>query len=430
MNSKIHCSDCWGLVNRIILFAIVVLNSSSHAEAQEHKITLGGVANGGILSLTKVSYRSASFVSIQTTQGESANSVLKRLATEINKSDLLAPSGWFNGSSGIRIVAEARGDALVMPGFYRYAFTGTDTGFVIPKPILSFSGSYDSDKNQVVFHWLNPGEHNNEIHLSGSTLPADATSFISDWKGAKTRSSDDDFFPYWLGIVFERGKTELGVTVSPPAGIDLKINSQEELDAFPFYMGVAPNWCGWSDSSNAGAVKLEQGNKPGVLPKGYIRNPDQKPVYQIIKTTQSGVQGGVWRRFLGLKPGNTYQVEVRLNTLEMDACTNAWSFSFHAACDNPDGSGLTEAQMAGQAALPDGNKGPEAGRVALYEPGVTTKGQWMKRSTDTPGSGLEIKNITLPKDVTSITVWLRHSGANSTGVGMDWIKLTDVTDKH
>ena len=131
-----------------------------------------------------------------------------------------------------------------------------------------------------------------------------------------------------------------------------------------------------------------------------------------------------------MKPGHTYKVEVRLNTLQMDACTNAWAFSFHAASDNPDGSGLTVAQMAGRTALPDGSKGPEAGRVALYEPGTTTKGKWKKRSTDQSVPGLEIKNVTLPENVTSITVWLRHSGANSTGVGMDWIRLTDVTDER
>ena len=155
--------------------------------------------------------------------------------------------------------------------------------------------------------------------------------------------------------------------------------------------------------------------------------PSEKPLYQIIRTTHGGAQGGVWRRFLGLRPGHTYKIEVRLNTLEMDACTNAWAFSFHAARDNADGTGLTEAQMAGRVVLPDGNKGAEAGRVTFYEPGVTTKGKWVKRSTDKPGPGLEISNITLPTEVTSITVWIRHSGENSTGVGMDWIRLEDVT---
>jgi hypothetical protein len=166
------------------------------------------------------------------------------------------------------------------------------------------------------------------------------------------------------------------------------------------------------------------------LPNSFITEPDEKPFYQIVKTAKVGIQGGVWRRFLGLNPGHTYKVEVRLNTLQMGDCTNEWAYSFHAAYDHAGGQGLTTNQLAGVAALPDGSKGPAAGRVALYGPGVTTKGKWEKRSTDKAGPGLEIKDITLPDNVTSITVWLRHSGADSTGVGMDWIRLEDVTSSR
>ena len=192
-------------------------------------------------------------------------------------------------------------------------------------------------------------------------------------------------------------------------------------------MGLAPNWSCWSDGP-PDACKCEQGIKTDV-DMNVRGEPYEKPLYQLIKTTRSGVQGGVWRRFLGLKPGHTYKIEVLLNTLQMDACTNAWAFSFHAAHDNPDGTGLTVPQMAGRAALPDGSKGEKAGCVALYKPGVTTKGEWVKRSTNKPGPGLEIKNITLPADVRSITVWLRHSGENSSGVGMDWIRVEEVATR-
>jgi hypothetical protein len=282
--------------------------------------------------------------------------------------------------------------------------------------VLSVSGSYDAEKHQVSLSWINPPDQYEAIDVGGESFPPNTTNCTYDCDPSKRGH---------MSFGWVRGKR--GDVFSPPASIIINTNSQEELDTFPFYMGLAPNWNYWSDSTNADAVKCEQGIKPDV-DMAVRGDPWDKPLYQIIKTTQSGVQGGVWRRFLGLKPGHTYKVEVRLNTLQMDACTNAWAFSFHAAQDNPDGSGLTVAQMAGQAALPDGSKGSEAGRVAFYEPGVTTKGQWKKKSTDQPGHGLEIKNIVLPKNVTSITVWLRHSGANSTGVGMDWIKLTDMTN--
>ena len=224
------------------------------------------------------------------------------------------------------------------------------------------------------------------------------------------------------------GNGQAGEMFSPPASILASTNSQEELDAFPFYMGVAPNWSEWSDSTNPNAAMCEEGMKTDV-DIGVRGDPWDKPLYQLIKTTQPGVQGGVWRRFLGLKPGHTHKIEVRVNALQMNAFTNDWTFSVHAAYDNPDGSGLTVAQMAGTAPLPDGTVGPAAGRIAFHGPGVTTKGEWKKRSTDKPGPGLEIGNITLPEKVTSITVWLRHSGVGSTGVGMDWIRVEDVTER-
>jgi hypothetical protein len=379
-------------------------------------ITLNGTAQGGVLSLSELIAVDAGFVSVATTQGESAEMVLNRLADEVCRSSSF---NWHRPLLPRPPYVKVTGNTLTLPlTGLRYCYSGTDKGLVSLKPLLSVSGSFDVEKHQVSLSWINPPDQYDAIDVGGQTLPPNATNCVYACDPSEREHIS-------FGLV--RGKR--GDIFSPPASIIINTNSQEELDTFPFYMGLAPNWSYWSDSTNTDAVKCEQGIKPDV-DMAVRGDPWDKPLYQIIKTTQSGVQGGVWRRFLGLKPGHTYKVEVRLNTLQMDTCTNAWAFSFHAAQDNPDGSGLIVAQMAGQAALPNGSKGPEAGRVALYEPGVTTKGQWKKRSTDTPGSGLEIKNITLPKDVTSITVWLRHSGANSTGVGMDWVKLTDVTDKH
>jgi hypothetical protein len=384
-------------------------------------ITLNGTAQGGVLSLSEIQPLGGGFVSVTTTQGESAEAVLNRLADEVCRSSSF---GWVRPlQPRPDYLKVTGGNTLTLPFFLsQYGFSGSDPGFVSVKPVLSVSGSYDAEKNQVKLSWVNPSDQYDAIYIgedpSTNIYPANTTNCLMTVYSKK-----------WNIMAFLQIRGKRGDVYSPVASIVVSTNSQEELDTFPFYMGLAPNWSSWSDSTSADAVKCEQGLKTDVdlTVRG---DPWDKPLYQIIKTTQAGMQGGVWRRFLGLKPGHTYKVEVRLNTLQMDACTNAWAFSFHAAYDNPDGSGLNVAQMAGQAALPDGSKGAEAGRVALYEPGVTTKGQWKKRSTDTPGSGLEIKNITLPKDVTSITVWLRVSGANSTGVGMDWIKLTDVTNNH
>lgn len=376
-------------------------------------ITLNGTAAGGVLSLTQVLPVYAGFVSVVTTQGESAEMVVRRLADEICRSQSLNLDYTADPCRFLKVTS----NTLTLPtsGSVLYCFAGTDKGFVIPKPVSSVSGSYDAERRQVSLSWINPPEQYDAIQVGSLTFPPNTTNCVLACTPSKSKRIS-------VGAVM--GKR--GGSLSPPASVIITTNSQEELDTFPFYMGLAPNWSSWSDSTNAGAVICEQGIKHDV--DFRVRgDPWDKPLYQMIRTTQAGVQGGVWRRFLGLKPGHTYKVEVRLNTLQMDACTNEWAFSFHAAHDHPDGSGLSVAQMAGKAALPDGTKGPEAGQVALYGPGVTTNGEWRKRSTDKPGPGLKIKNITLPENVTSITVWLRHSGANSTGVGMDWIRLEDVT---
>ena len=130
---------------------------------------------------------------------------------------------------------------------------------------------------------------------------------------------------------------------------------------------------------------------------------------------------------MDLTPGHTYQVEVRMNTFKMDDSTNTWEFSFHATADNPDGTPLTAQQMSGAAPLPDGSKGPSAGCVITFGPGRSTQGQWKLSSINPFAFSPKSKYITLPKGVNSMTVWFRHSGADSIGVGTDWIKLTDVT---
>jgi hypothetical protein len=398
----------------ILIFATFSFDAHGEPVFSTTDVTLSGTAQGGVVSLSEISPIYAGFVSVVTTNGESAEAVLNRLADEVCRSSSFR---WHRPFQPRPSKVKVAGNRLSLPFFgLQYACSGTDKGFEILKPMLSVSGSYDVDKKQVTLSWINPSEQYDVIKVGSLTFPPNTTNCVYACVPSRNHVS----------LASVTGKR--GDAFSPSAAIIINTNSQEELDTFPFYMGISPNWSSWSDSTTADSVKCEQGIKPDV-DMNVRGHPWYKPLYQIMKTTEKGAQGGVWRRFLGLKPGHTYKVEVRLNTLQMDACTNAWAFSVHAAYDNPDGSGLTVAQMASTAALPDGSKGPEAGRVALYGPGVTTEGKWKKRTTDQPGPGLEIKNITLPEKVTSITVWLRHSGANSTGVGMDWIRLEDVTRK-
>jgi len=136
---------------------------------------------------------------------------------------------------------------------------------------------------------------------------------------------------------------------------------------------------------------------------------------------------GVKRKFLGLAPGHTYRISARLSTLELDSAKENWSFSLYAAYNAPGGADLAVEQLGGLAELPDGNKGGAAGRIALYEPGLTTNGTWEERSTGKEWRGLVAPDITLPRGVDTMTVWVRHRGVDSTGVGIDWVKIEDLS---
>jgi hypothetical protein len=121
----------------------------------------------------------------------------------------------------------------------------------------------------------------------------------------------------------------------------------------------------------------------------------------------------------------------------MPKAQGGWSFSLHAVATGQDKSDLTAQQMAGLAALPDGKTGLEAGLIALYAPGVSPvpaqqpttrpKRKTARKAADEPAADLVTGDIRLPEGADTITVWVRHQAVHSTGVGLDWVRLEDVT---
>jgi hypothetical protein len=85
--------------------------------------------------------------------------------------------------------------------------------------------------------------------------------------------------------------------------------------------------------------------------------------------------------------------------------------------------------MAGLAALPDGSKGPNAGRAASYGPRNSTRGIWeVTLSEHKSGRKPAGAHITLPPGVDTITVWVRFSCSDPNGqVAFSGVKLEDLT---
>ena len=348
-------------------------------------------------------------------------------------------------------------------GFYITA--GTETGLGIPPPPKSLSCAYQPDTNEVVLNWENPpggydrivviadgfphGIRGNSGNLTTYKLPAGT---LGPW-----RHGEDNAARLHGGVDF----CLIGIrggTPSNGAAITFRDYGQEELSGLPFTTGgVAPNWTAWSVGGTQTAtleqkvkaqkttgrwpeIKIADDGKTAVHDPKWIRSAADKPFIQVIKTTSPEAVAGVCRKFLGLTPGHTYRLSTRLYGLDMPKAQGDWSFSLHAVPAGQGKSDLTVQQMAGSAALPDGKAGPEADRIALYAPGVspvpaqpqpTTRPKRRPASApaDEPVADLVTGDITLPEGADTITVWVRHQAAHSTGVGLDWIRLEDITGK-
>jgi len=175
---------------------------------------------------------------------------------------------------------------------------------------------------------------------------------------------------------------------------------------------------GQRDTHAIDTLRRTQGQAWLISP---ITKAQDKPFYQIIKLDQAGGgTGGVTRSFLGLMPGHTYKVTIRLNTMKMLSSDANWAYSFHAVCGGANVENLTTRQMAGLDALPDGTKGESAGRVVQYGPQKSTMGQYQEA----------VKKLTLPEGADTITVWLRLRATKpGAQVAMDYIKLEDLGQK-
>lgn len=291
--------------------------------------------------------------------------------------------------------------------------------------------------------WVNPPERYDHILITAAgnysphvnPVPGTATSVVlTKIEPANDRLDPESPQPVALVQITAWRGTRYRVP-SNAVLIWVKPGFQQEMLDYPFTSGVMQNWVAWSQNRGSGTVELGQGEKQDVAWKpdglGWLTDRGQKHFFQLIRGTGAGFQGGIWRRFLGLTPGHTYKVSVRLNTLAMGSANGDWWFAAHAAHNGPSGADFTAEQMAGSAALPDGTSGLTAGQFVRFGGSTTTQGKWVECSTGNSSPGKVIGNITLPSDADLITVWVEHGSASgaSSGVGIDWVALEDVTGK-
>jgi len=442
-------------VNKAVLAAMVSLlccsQVSSGGRIARTMIPFKGTASGGTLVIGGAEDpHYAHLVSITTSPGESAESVVSRLARAIAYSNSIFNynrAAWEVDRDGVA-ANMALGSTLRIMGFPGgWLLAGTETGLGIPKPPLFLSCSYDKDANKLEVKWINPPGEYDSIKINwrygdsdkggGDFLPFTPTSYII---GKPIDANDLDIrlmgFRHEIPPdVMVANSIPLGTNATPSnlTAIHLTGNGycQEETYGIPFTVGIAPNWAAWSTAAKVDKAAFEQEDKydANFPVYGPVRALLTKPFYQVINAPPQGVVHGVYRRFLGLTPGHTYRIAACLSTLDVDSIKGDWSLSLCAAYNGPDGKNLTAKQLAGLDALPDGKIGPQAGQIASYSPDITTKGNFdLVFSGENAPGGLKSSHITLPTGVDTITVWIRFTCSDPNGkVGFSGLRLEDIT---
>ena len=475
MNSKLKKSLF--VAAFLIAFVIFILTIFPRFEGSysksivETKIAFRSAAKGGTLLLGKYS--------IVTTEGETAESVVKRLADEIG-SDKTVGNVDFGKPAREAIPDMASGNILKIPGNLGFwCLAGTETGLGIPQLPVFLSCTYNESLDKHQIRWQNPQtltendliylrwhyqlfekqnnrgtlESNSSFSLQGLQIndavfvPATTTSYTID-----KPSNVKDYFRYMSSVSinasimvlrFESPASAMVKKGIPPLDHPYKTCNSIDENVIPSNIAsikvidkgmtqedsltnaftgiVASNWIAWGTDEIIDKDAFGQGR-------------DNGPCYQIINAPAENHSHGVYRKFLGLTPGHTYMITARLSTLDMYSIKSDWSFSLQAVAGNENDSELTAGQMAGTEALPDGRIGGTAAVIASFGPGKTINKNFMDFGNSEIkkylGGAIIEPNITLPSDADEITVWWRFSCNDPKGrVGFSSIKVSDVTGK-
>jgi len=415
-------------------------------------IMFTGEASGGTFIFYKYLGGNAKCAIVETTAGEPAETVINRLADVIEERN---PFDWIivrsrNREIKSRVVTASRGELRGLAGSCGpYLIAGTETGLGIPQPPRFLTSNYDPDANVITFRWVNPSPNAYDsvtiVNRRGSsaTLSGNSESYVFDLnkylanmlkdmeiynKLVEARGAHFDYPSDLLGDLDFWVFGEKNDIPSNAAAIRINRNYQEELFGIPFTSGIAPNWQSWSLDADKDRVLFQEGKREENSNVSF--NPvsivDANSFYQVISTGEKDGPGGVFRKFIGLTPGHTYRIKIRVAILS-EPNEKQWSFSVHAAPNGPDGRDLSPRQMAGLETLPTGEKGNAASKMALYDSSLSTKGKFVEISTGRTVGGQENKDITLPSGADSITVWVRCAGSRGLSAAIDWISLEDLS---
>lgn len=385
------------------------------------RFALKGKSTGGVMILTKVPGAVANHAQFVVTNlpGDDSATVLERLVRS------LAAHGFV-----LDRPAPEKRDWLVLPGggsLWRdgkvleapaWIAGGDDLGFNIPPAPLFLSATYVS--NQVILRWVNEVTYDSLWVCGGvwesipiEVLPGNTEEFACDI----VRLVPPNWpWPEGTNVLIAVVGVKDGVPSTAAAIKLVDFTKQEPVVHVPFSRGVVPGFRFWSRTPTGAKVQCKQGIIHST-PLGGGTEIWRLKYYQVFNAN-GGFQAGLYRRWLGLKPGHTYRVSATLRSLGSQV--SGVSIGLFGA-ELPRGSAdLTPAQMIGEEPLPGGKRGKAAGLLGWVSAGVTNGNASMSETMQVGSnlSGTVGGEFTLSDRSDSIAVWVRVESQQAAEVGL------------
>jgi hypothetical protein len=225
-----------------------------------------------------------------------------------------------------------------------------------------------------------------------------------------------------------------GEVVSNHAGIAVVGHLQEELFDIPFFRGVAPNWKPWNMAREE-TVEFSQGmhtvhtwNSPiESYPAKFEQNDDAEitfpKYYQILRAQGGDAKGGIYRTFLGLKPGHEYRFTVRVNTFFMTPDEDCAVSIITSIRPGLDAKPLSDKTFAG---IDNSEVGEGLRSLAEFNFDNNTNNTWRTTSA-TLSVPRVLDSVKIEQGVASLLVWVRlNAGSLGASFGLDYVGLEDL----
>jgi hypothetical protein len=386
-------------------------------------------ATGGVFGFSRNNGPVCPVMTIQTLPGETPEAVAQKLAGAINAvQDTDATLGVVVvGLSPEKHLSMADGETLKMRTTLMVFTCGSETGLGIPRSPSSLTADWNSETNEIRIVWENRDEYDRltpRLPFWGvGVISADATDHVIP-TSILSDSTFRDYFEKFGHLLFRLIAKRDGIP-SGAADLEIRPNSIAEIYRVPFSGGVAPNWESWCIKGDR-SMQFYQGTRwqpTTTFDSRQVSTPEKAPYYQVIEAQGGVVDGGLYRKFLGLTPGKRYKLNMRLQPTR-EGTGGDPSLTVNALCAPSIAGSLTERQMTGQAALPAAPDGAHFKQHVPFQRNGSRKWLQLDKLEDVEP---DAHAVTMPEGCDTLHVWLRlqSNGAHAT-VGMDWVELSKV----